>query len=110
MTGLRPLTAGIAAAAAVIAGAVIAGAVGAGTVGAAAATTPPARIVLAGSRAPFARPALATGTVAAGRRLTIQLWLRPDLAAAQRYALAVSTPGSASFHRYLSPAAYTARF
>ena len=47
----------------------------------------------------------------AGRqRLTIQLWLKPDIAAAERYATAVATPGGALFHHYLSPAAYTARF
>jgi subtilase family serine protease len=107
MIGLRPLAAGTAAAV-VIAGA-WAGAIGAGSA-ASAATSPAARIALAGSRVPFARSALATGTVAAGRRLTIQLWLQPELAAAQRFATAVSTPGGRSFHRYLSPGAYTARF
>ncbi len=66
---------------------------------------------MAGSAAPFARHGRATGTVAGSAQLTIQVWLRSDhLAAAQRYATAVSTPGSALFHRYLSPDAYTARF
>src|SRR5260370_28348900 len=50
------------------------------------------------------------GDVAGSRSLTIQVWLRPDLAAAQRFATAVSTPGSPSFRHFLSPGAYTARF
>ncbi|WP_405061187.1 protease pro-enzyme activation domain-containing protein [Kribbella sp. NBC_01505] len=41
---------------------------------------------------------------------TVQVWLKPDLAGAARFALAVSTPGSPQFHRYLSPNEYTARF
>jgi subtilase family serine protease len=66
---------------------------------------------LAGSAAPFTSHARAVGAVADSVRLTIQVWLRPGhLAAAQRYALAVSTPGSKLFHHYLSPDAYTARF
>jgi subtilase family serine protease len=66
---------------------------------------------LAGSAAPFASHARVTGAVAGSVRLATQIWLRPrDLAAAQRYATAVSTPGSALFHHYLSPAAYTTQF
>jgi subtilase family serine protease len=66
---------------------------------------------LAGSAAPFTSHSRATGAVAGAVRLTIQVWLRPGhLAAAQRYATAVSTPGSKLFHHYLSPDAYTARF
>jgi subtilase family serine protease len=66
---------------------------------------------LAGSAVPFASQGRATGAVAGAARLTIQVWLRPGhLAAAQRYAMAVSTPGSNLFHRYLSPDGYTARF
>ncbi|WP_344240737.1 S53 family peptidase [Kribbella hippodromi] len=41
---------------------------------------------------------------------TVQVWLTPDLAGAEQYATAVSTPGSPDFHHYLSPNAYTARF
>ena len=66
---------------------------------------------LAGSEAPFASQGRATGAVAGAQRLTIQVWLRPgNLAAAQQYATAVSTPGNTLFHHYLSPGAYTARF
>jgi subtilase family serine protease len=78
--------------------------------GTAAASPKPAEKVLAGSAAPFTSRARATGDVAGATRLTVQLWLRPDTAAAGRFAVAVSTPGSPLFHRYLSPAAYTARF
>jgi subtilase family serine protease len=71
----------------------------------------PGYLRLAGSAAPFTRLARVTGAVAGSARLTVQVWLRPSgLAAAQDYATAVSTPGSALFHNYLSPDAYTARF
>ena len=66
---------------------------------------------LAGSVAPFTSHARPVGAVAGSARLTIQIWLKPgNPAAAQGYALAVSTPGSKLFHHYLTPAAYTARF
>ena len=50
------------------------------------------------------------GPVPAARRLTVQVWLTPDLAGAAAFADSVAEPGSAAFHRYLSPNAYTARF
>jgi subtilase family serine protease len=79
--------------------------------GAAAGAAPlPAITVLPGSVAPFTRTAPVAGIVDGSRRLTIQIWLRPRIAAAEQYATAVSTPGSPLFHHYLSPAAYTARF
>jgi len=66
---------------------------------------------LAGSVAPFTSHDRATGAVAGSTRLTIQVWLRSGhLAAAERYATAVSTPGSKIFQHYLSPDAYTSRF
>ena len=71
----------------------------------------PAYVRLAGSAAPFTSPGRATSSMAASSRLTIQVWMRPGhLAAAQKYATQVSTPGTRLFHHYLSPAAYTARF
>jgi subtilase family serine protease len=70
----------------------------------------PAQMHLAGSVAPFVAHTRALGNVAAGQKLSIQLWLRPRTAAAQRFATAVSTPGSKLFHHYLSPSKYTARF
>jgi len=70
----------------------------------------PAEVPLAGTAAPFTSYTPATGDVAGSRSLTIEVWLRPDLAAAQRFATAVSTQGNASFRHFLSPDAYTARF
>ena len=70
----------------------------------------PADTILAGSAAPFTSHARSAGEVPGSTRLTIELWLRPDLAGAQRFAVAVSTPGGPLFRHYLSPAAYTARF
>lgn len=66
--------------------------------------------VVPGSAAPAATPRAAVGAVPASQTLTVQVWLKPDEAAAAKFAQAVSTPGSASFHHYLSPKAYTARF
>jgi subtilase family serine protease len=77
---------------------------------AAAAARPTTQVPLAGTAAPFTRHTHVTAEVAGSRSLTIQLWLKPDLAGAQRFATAVSTPGSASFRHFLSPEAYTARF
>jgi hypothetical protein len=82
----------------------------AGASGLAEASPRPAETILAGSAVPFTSHARPTGNVPGSLRLTIQLWLKPDQAAAQRFAAAVSTPGSALFRHYLSPAAYTARF
>jgi subtilase family serine protease len=65
---------------------------------------------LAGSTAPFAAAQNALGAVPASSRLTVEVWLKPHTAAAENYATAVSTPGSPLFERFLSPAAYTARF
>ena len=81
-----------------------------GGAGLAQAAPKPAETTLAGSVAAFTSHTRATGTVAGTQRLTVQLWLAPRTAAAQAFATAVSTPGSALFHHYLSPAAYTARF
>jgi subtilase family serine protease len=77
---------------------------------AAAASPRPAYTHVAGSVAPFATHTGATGNVAGAKRLSIQLWLRPHTAAAQRFAAAVSTPGNSKFHHYVSPAGYAARF
>ncbi len=66
---------------------------------------------LPGSVAPFTTQSQPLGPVASATPLTIQVWMRPaHLAAAQRFATAVSTPGSGIFHHYLRPDAYTARF
>jgi len=63
-----------------------------------------------GSVAPFTGTNRTIGTVSANNRLTIQVWLKPQTAAAEGYAAAVSTPGSPLFKHFLTPARYTARF
>jgi len=50
------------------------------------------------------------GSAPASQRLTVQVWLKPDMAHAAATADAVATPGSPEFHHYLSPDTYTARF
>jgi subtilase family serine protease len=82
----------------------------AGAGSAAAATPKPGEATIPGSSPPFTTHGKAIGTVAATRRLSIQFWLKPDVARARQYADAVSTPGTTLFHRYLSPSAYAARF
>jgi subtilase family serine protease len=81
--------------------------VGAGAAGAA---PRPATVPLAGSTAPFIAHSRVLGAVPASKRLTIQVWLRPRITAAERYATAVSTPGNPLYHHYLSPDGYAARF
>ena len=63
-----------------------------------------------GSVDPGVRAMARAGAVSAAQPLTVQVWLKPDLDGAAAFAGAVATPGSAEFHRYLSPDAYTARF
>lgn len=65
---------------------------------------------LAGSAVPFTAQASPTGNVPGSIRLSIQVWLQPRTQGAQRFATAVSTPGSPAFAHYLSPDAYAARF
>jgi subtilase family serine protease len=90
--------------------AALAAAMTTGASGLAQASPGPGQIPLPGSAVPFTSHTPVTGDVAGGQRLTVQLWLKPDIAAAERYATAAATPGGALFHHYLSPAAYTARF
>jgi len=70
----------------------------------------PAETAVAGTAVPFASHFRPTGEVPGSLRLTIQLWLKPALAGAERFADAVSTPGSPQFRHYLSPTGYAARF
>lgn len=63
-----------------------------------------------GSAFPAVHTVVDTGAVAASQPLTIQVWLRPNLAGATAFADAVTAPGNAEFHHFLSPDAYTARF
>jgi subtilase family serine protease len=65
---------------------------------------------LPGSAIPFTASSQVMGNAPGAQRLSIQVWLRPRVAAAQRFADAVSTPGSPLFGHFLSPDRYTARF
>ena len=103
MSRKRTLTAAIGAMAAIVGTTMSAAAMPA------AASTRPADTTMAGSVAPFTSHTQATGNVAASKQLSIQLWLKPQ-AAAQTFASAVSTPGNAQFHHYVSPDSYAARF
>jgi subtilase family serine protease len=60
--------------------------------------------------APAVQAGARVGAAPASQQLTIQVWLKPDLAGATAFADAVSTPGTPQFHHYLSPNAYTAWF
>ena len=81
-----------------------------GASGLASAAPTPAVARIPGSAVPFTSHLRAAGQVKAGQKLSVQVWLRPQLARAASFASAVSTPGSASFHHYLAPDAYPARF
>jgi subtilase family serine protease len=78
--------------------------------GVAGATPSPSSVRLPDSTAAAVSGRTPTGTVSSTAQTTIQIWMRPDTAGATAYAQAVSTPGSAGFHHYLSPSAYTADF
>jgi subtilase family serine protease len=82
----------------------------AGATGLAAASTHSNLTTLPQSAAPFTTHTRVVGNVAATQKLTIQLWLKPQLATAQSYATAVSTPGNRLYHHYLSPDGYASRF
>ena len=70
----------------------------------------PHRSRLSGSSAAAATPRTRIGAVRSGRTIEVQVWLQPRIAAATKYANAISTPGSPTYHHYLTPAAYTRRF
>jgi subtilase family serine protease len=108
MSRTRPIARTILAA--IAATAAVAGLAAAGAASSAGAASVPSMTRLTDSTVLFTRHARAVGAVAPARKLSIQVWLRPDLAAAQRFATAVSTPGSRQFHHYLSPSGYAARF
>ena len=78
--------------------------------GAAGAASAPHYTRLTGSVASFTRSSQAIGAVGGSERLSVQVWLAPNLSGAEKYVAAVTTPGSAQFGHYLSPDAYTARF
>src|ERR1700678_1253520 len=66
--------------------------------------------LMPGSVSPAVQAPSRAGAVPGSRQLTVQVWLKPDVTGASAFASAVATPGSAEFHHYLSPDAYTARF
>lgn len=70
----------------------------------------PATTAITGSAAPVVTSGATGSAVSGHQRLSLQVWLAPDQSAATAFDNAVSTPGSASYHHYLSPAQYTARF
>jgi subtilase family serine protease len=70
----------------------------------------PATRTLAGSAAPVTSDNAGVGAVLASQSRTIEVWMAGRQHAAQRFVDAVSTPGSSSYQRFLSPAAYTERF
>ena len=78
--------------------------------GVAGATPTPGTVTLPGSTAAAVSGRTPTGAVATSQPSTVQIWMKPDITGASAYADAVSTPGAASFHHYLSPSAFTARF
>jgi subtilase family serine protease len=65
---------------------------------------------LKGSAAPIATGGASARAVKSDQKLSLQIWLAPDESGAEAFDTAVSTPGNASYHRYLSPAQYTSRF
>jgi subtilase family serine protease len=74
------------------------------------AATVPTYQPVAGSVPAFAARAEPAGAVAGSRQLTIQVWMQPNLSAAESYAASASTPGTSAYRHYLSPDAFTARF
>jgi subtilase family serine protease len=91
-----------------VAGACLAAALFAGGAGVATAATP--GVTMPGSVADAVTSAPAVGAVPASQSLNVQLWLKGDDTAATAYADAVSNPTSKTYHQFLSPDAYTARF
>jgi len=71
----------------------------------------PVRMALQGSMAPAQARSHPDGKVSASSQVGFSLVLKlRDAAGAKAFATAVSTPGSALFHHYLSDAQWTARF
>jgi subtilase family serine protease len=85
-------------------------AVGAPAASASAAADPPATTSLADSVAAVAAGNRGVGAVSGAERRTVEVWMAGRQRAAQRFVDAVSTPGSPSYRRFLSPVAYTQRF
>lgn len=80
------------------------------TAGAGAAPRVPAPTVVRGTTPSWAVPAHVVGSVRAAGVLSLSVRLRVDTAAVERYATAVSTPGSAARGEFLTPRAWATRF
>jgi subtilase family serine protease len=66
---------------------------------------------LSGTVAPLSAKSPSVGSVPAGSRIDFEVQLSPsDPAGARAFAQAVSTPGSASYRRYLTPSQWEQRF
>ena len=70
----------------------------------------PAAVTSAGAVAPVTGIDSVPGVVSGAGNRTVEVWLAGRPRAAQRFVDAASTPGSGSYHRYLSPRAYSRRF
>jgi len=93
-----------------LAGTITAGALGALT-GPAAAAPASGRSTLPGSQAAWATSSALQGAAAAADTVDLRVYLPlADQAAAERTALAVSTPGSSSYGKYLTPAQFRQQF
>ncbi|HYA67110.1 MAG TPA: S53 family peptidase, partial [Acidimicrobiales bacterium] len=72
---------------------------------------PAPRAVIAGSAAPAGGPTSAMVPAAGGAEVSFEVALDPrNIAGAQALALAVSTPGSPSYRKFLTPAQWEAEF
>jgi len=68
-------------------------------------------VTLKGSRPAAASTTPHAGSVSSSSRIDFEVQLRPsDLSGAKAFATAVSTPGSASYRKFLTPAQWEARF
>jgi subtilase family serine protease len=81
-----------------------------GVAGASASARSASAVAVPGSVPAAVGTATRVGPAPGSQRLTVQVWLRPDVVRAAAAADAVDTPGSPEFHHYLSPDAYTAGF
>jgi subtilase family serine protease len=71
----------------------------------------PGHVTLRGSVSAAASTTPSVGAVSPSSRIDFEVDLRPsDLAGAQAFATAVSTPGSASYRQFLTPAQWESRF
>jgi subtilase family serine protease len=76
-----------------------------------AAATPHARAQLAGSHPSWAKPANRSAAVPAGKHVNARVYLAPRSSAAlSAAAMAVSTPGSSTYHHFITPRQYDAQF